>query len=167
MKRARVVRKEKHAMQPDPRFVASVDAAGNLTIRTTENDPNFATDRAREEMELQTALDSFRARGMTHPVMFTCVDRGEKAAQNWQLLKPTLMEAGTSTFSSAEDGSRHYIVTVDVARKVLFALCGKSASRLFRVPHFSLGYWTVNIGSEGMQVLESRTFKDIAVTEGK
>ena len=154
-------------MQPDPRFIASVDAAGNLTVRTTENDSYFATDRAREEAEIQTALDSFRARGMTHPVMFTCVDRGEKAAKNWQLLKPTLMEAGTSTFSAAEDGSRHYIVTVDVARKVLFALCGKSASRLFRVPHFPLGYWTVDIGSEGMQVLESRTFRDIAAAEGK
>ena len=47
-----------------------------------------------------------------------------------------------------EDGLRHYIVTVD-ARKVLFALCGKSASRLFRVPGiFLFGYWTVNIGSE-------------------
>ena len=62
VKRARVVRKEKHAMQSDPRFVASVDPAGNLTIRTTDNDPYFATDRAREETEIQAALDSFRAR---------------------------------------------------------------------------------------------------------
>ncbi len=155
------------ASGPQPPVFQWLHPDGTLETHTTDADPWFAEDRAREDSELQAALDTLRARGVARPVVISCTERGEKAARFWALLKPTLIAAGIPVFSAAEAGCRHYVVPVDVAREALRAVFGKSASRHFRLPSWPVSYWSVNIGSEHHEVYESRTFKDIAEAEKK
>jgi hypothetical protein len=134
---------------------------GTVDVRTNDTNPSFAKDRARENTELQAALDAFRARGVARPVVITCTERSEKTARLWRLLEPTLTASGLLVNSSSKGGPRHLVIPTDSARKALRAVFGKAASRLFRVPSWPVSYWTVNIGPDAPEVMESRTFKDM------
>jgi hypothetical protein len=148
------------ASKPEPKVSTLTLPDGTREVRTTDADPYFAEDRAASQVELQAALDGYRAGGCPRPVVFCCAGRDEKTSMAWRQLEPALKEAGKSISNAADQWLPRYVVATDVARRLLAPIVGKEASRLFRVPTWPVSYWSVGIGPEEPKVYESRTFKD-------
>jgi acetyl esterase/lipase len=155
------------ATMPAPKTESWMLPDGTLEVRTTDADPWFAEDRAAQDVQLQAALDAFRAGGCPRPVVFTCAGQDEKTAQVWRQLEPELKQAGKSVANAADQWLPHYVVATDVARRLLLSVFGKAASRLFRTPGWPVGYWSVDICAGGHKVYESRTFKDMGEAKKK
>jgi hypothetical protein len=149
------------ASGPQPKVLEFLLSDGTIETHTTDADLYFAEDRARGDVELQAALDAFRAGGVPRPVLFTCTGRDGKTAQLWRQLEPELKAAGKVIFNANDQWLPCYLVPTDAARRVLLPICGKAAARQFRAPSFPVGYWTVNIDSQRHEFYESRTFKDM------
>jgi hypothetical protein len=155
------------ASGPPPKVENRLLPDGTFETRTTDADLYFAEDRPLEDVGLQAALDAFRAGGIHHPVVFTLLGRGAKAAQAWRQMEPVMKERGKAVSSALDQWIPHYVVGADVARQLLTPVFGKGANRLFRVPTWPVGYWSVNIADDQHEVYESRTFKDEAAAERK
>jgi hypothetical protein len=133
---------------------------GTLEVRTTDADPYYAESRAREDAEVQAALDALRAQGICRPVLFHIEDNGEMAATKWQRLLPALQAHGISVFSTAPTGVA-FVLRPDRSRDILQPVFGRDAARLFRTAEWPVSYFTVAVGSNSTQSFESRTFKDM------
>jgi hypothetical protein len=154
------------ASGPCPPVVIERAPDGTIEVTTTDADPYLAEERARQNAELQTALDTPRGRGSPRPVLFQLDDREAAAMAIWKLLLPGLRQNGIPIFPTDLDEARPWVVPTAVARQLLQPVIGKTVVRLFRVPTWARGYWTVGIGSHEHKFYESRTLKDQALTEG-
>jgi hypothetical protein len=151
---------------PTKRIETTVLPDGTLEVRTPdEGQPHFAEARAREVAEVQAAIDTLRATGVSRPVHFCLADPGWAAAKDWRLLLPGLRSRGIATFSTGADGFS-YVVRPDVAQELLRPLYGKGAARLFRTASWPVSYHTIEVTSDAILVMESRTYKDMARSEG-
>ncbi len=127
------------ATLPAPKTESWVLPDGTLEVRTTDADPYFAEDRAVQALELQAALDAFRAGGCPRPVVVRCVGDDEQTALLWRQLEPALKQAGKSVANASDQWLPHYVVATDVARRLLLPFTGKAASRYFRTPGVACG----------------------------
>jgi hypothetical protein len=130
-----------------------------------EGQPYFAESRAREDAELQAALDTLRATGVNHPVVFQLGDDDPRSLELWKMLLPALKQHGIATWSATAQGpddEHHYVMRQDRARELLRdVLRVRKAARLFRTPGFPVGYWTLSCEDGAVADWESRTFKDM------
>jgi hypothetical protein len=143
---------------PDAPVLGGYAGEGPFEVRTTDVETYLAELRARAEAELDEALAEFRRRGYARPVLFS-LSAGDTPAH--RLLFQELADA-RQVFASQQDG-QHRLTTVERARALLRAVCGKTAARLFRVPSWPVSYWFVRLDSSGrIETGEGRTRKDAA-----
>jgi len=145
-----------------PKVVREDCGDGSFISRTTDADPWYAEQRAKQAADIQAALDKLRGQGITHPVLFVLGDdEGDAAWATWQILRPDLMKHGIAIAPLADARARKYVVRTDTARQMLQSIVGKKAKGYFRAPGWAISYWGVYIGSGRLEVYESQTFKDI------
>jgi hypothetical protein len=154
------------ASGPPPRVETWQLPDGTLETRTNDTDPYFAEARAKEDAELQRALDYYRSQGLGRAVLFHVGDDSDVAAATWRKLEPVLTRRGLVISSAGLGPGGAYVTHTNLARKLLRPLLGKQADRLFRTPRWPLSYWTARTTSRGIVTHESRTFKDEAKSEG-
>jgi hypothetical protein len=143
---------------------------GTYVVTTPdEGQPHFAESRAREDRELQAALDAIRAQGISRPVMFQIADEDPRSLAVWKGLLPHLRKHGIAVWCACatnEDDEYSYVLRPDRAREILRVVSGKKkTARFFRVPMQSdwpLSYWTASIEEGHLLTWESRTLKDMA-----
>jgi hypothetical protein len=141
----------------------------SLVTTPDEGQPHFAESRAREDVELQAALDAIRAQGISRPVMFYVADADPRSLAIWRNLLLGLRKHGIATWNAAaidDDTEHNYILRPDRARELLREVLGlKKTGRYFRMPaqpDWPVSYWTACIAEGGLRVWESRTLKDMA-----
>jgi hypothetical protein len=150
---------------PTKRIDTTVLPDGTLEVRTPdEGQPHFAEARAREDAELQAALDTLRGQGVTRPVLVHLADGDKVAVTTWKQLLPAMRGRGIPIFSTGP-GDFSYFFCPNVAREILYPLVGRGVMRLFRTAQWPLSYHTVEIASNGHLISESQTFKDAARAE--
>jgi hypothetical protein len=141
---------------------------GTLVVSTpNEGQPHFAESRAREDAELQAALDALRAAGINRPVLVQLGDGRPDSAELWKRLLPGLRQHGIPTWNAGArgpDDDRHFVLRPDQARHLLRdVLQSRLAARMFRAPQWPVSYWTVSLEGGGVAVFESCTVKDQSV----
>jgi hypothetical protein len=139
---------------------------GTLDVRTPdEGQPYFAESRAKEDVEVQAALDGFRASGVARPVVIHLGDDDPRSRAVWDVLLPALRGHGIATWKATayRDDDCNYVMRPDRARELLRDVpVVKDAARFFRTPTFPVGYWSVWLRGGQVVPVESRTRKDMA-----
>src|SRR5262245_43153880 len=96
---------------------------GSVVVTTPdEGQPWFAESRAREDAEVQAALDALRAAGVARPVLFQVGGDDPASRAAWRLVLPELRRHGTAVWNAqqlGEDDGHHYVLRPDRARELL------------------------------------------------